>query len=109
MDLSSLLAGQPILILGKLDSAITKQNRVADANPTSATGNVVEQVKAVRDQARQSWSNIRKAARALQGLEHEAFGTANVENGAKACVRKMQTSTGLSSAEIEALLDEQGW
>lgn len=109
MDLSSLLGGQSILILGKSGSGITKQTNVAETNPSSTAGNVVDRVKAIRSQTHQSWSNIRKAARALQSLEHEPFGTANVENSSKSCVRKIQNETGLSFAEIEALLDEQGW
>ena len=109
LDLSKLLGGQPILILGKSDSGITRQANFADPDPSGGTDKVVERVKAIRSQARQSWSNIRKAARALQGLEHEPFGTPNVENSAKSCVRKINSETGLSFAQIEALLDEQGW
>ena len=67
-----------------------------------------ERVKATRSQTHQSWSNIRKAVRALQGREHEAFGTPNVENSAKSCVRKIQREAGLSLAQIEDLLDDNG-
>lgn len=109
LDLSSLLAGQPILILDKLDSAITEQSGIVDPDTSTAAGNVVDRVKAIRSQTNQSWSNIRKATRALQDLEHEPFGTANVESSAKSCVRKIHSETGLSFAQIEALLDEQGW
>ena len=108
LDLSSLLAGQPILILGKSGSGLTKQTNVAEPNPSSTAENVVERVKSIRSQTHQSWSNIRKAARALQGLEHEPFGTVNVENSSKSCVRKIQNETGLSFAQIETLIDEQG-
>lgn len=106
-DLSSLLAGQPILILDKLDSAITEQSGIVDPNTSTEAGNVVDRVKAIRSQTNQSWSNIRKAARALQGLTHEPFGTVNVENSSKSCVRKIQNETGLSFAQIETLVDEQ--
>ena len=109
MDLSSLLAGQPILILGKSDSAITKQTNVAEPNLSSTAENVVEQVKAIRTQKHQSWINIRKATRALQDLEHEPFGTVNVENSAKSCVRKILKETNINMAQLETLLDEQGW
>ena len=67
-----------------------------------------ERVKAIRSQTHQSWSNIRKAVRALQGREHEAFGTPNVGNSAKSCVRKIQREAGLSLAQIEDLLDDNG-
>ncbi len=109
LDLSSLLAGQPILILVKSDSAITEKTSVAGPKHSSTAGTAVERVKAIRSQSHQSWSNIRKAARALQGLEHKPFGTANVESSAKSCVRKIHSETGLSFAETESLLDEQGW
>ena len=109
LDLYSLLDGQPILILKKGPAAQTTQVGAVANGPQDSSMDTVGRIKTIRNQSHQSWSNIRKAARALQDLEHEAFGTANVENGAKACVRKMQTITGLSSAEIEALLDEQGW
>ena len=68
----------------------------------------LEQVKLIRSQAHQSWSNIRKAVTALQGRDHEPFGTPNVENGAKSCVRKIQREAGLSLAQIEDLLDDNG-
>ena len=68
----------------------------------------LEQVKLIRSQAHQSWSNIRKAVTALQGREHEPFGSPNVENGAKSCARKIQREAELSLAQIEDLLDENG-
>ena len=60
-------------------------------------------MRAIRRQTHQSWSNIRKAARSLQGFGHEPFGTPNVENTAKSCVRKIHREVGLSFAEIEVL------
>ena len=109
LDLSSLLGEQPLLILGKSDSEAAKQSSVAKQDKLSGTEAVEERVKAIRSETHQSWSNIRKASRALQGLPHEPFGTPNVENSAKSCVRKIQSETSLSFAEIEAMLDEQGW
>ena len=102
-----LLADQPILILVKEYPAVIKQ--ASRAEPASVGGpmNAVERVKAIRSQSHQSWSNIRKAARALQGLRHTAFGTSNVERNAKSCVRKIQAETGLSFAEIETIADAQ--
>ena len=109
MDLSSLLGEQPIVILGKSDSEAAKQASVAKQDKLSSTETVEERVKAIRSETHQSWSNIRKAARALQGLNHEPFGTQNVKASAKSCVRKICSETGLSHRDIEELLDNQGW
>ena len=76
------------------------------ANPVTPRGAIPEKMKAIRTQSHQSWSNIRKAARSLQGLGHEPFGTPNVENSAKSCVRKIHREVGLSFAEIESLVNE---
>ena len=103
-DLNSLLNGQPILILQKA----TRSEGAAKDSQVSPM-DAVERIKEIRSQSHQSWSNIRKAARALQDLEHEPFGTLNVESSSKSCVRKICAETGLSSAEIETLMDEQGW
>ena len=108
LDLSSLLAGQPILILVKSDAAITTKTGVAQPNQSSTAGTALERVKDIRSQSHQSWSNIRKAARALQGLEHKSFGTTNVASSAKSCVRKICSETGLSPDQLETMLDEQG-
>lgn len=107
LDLSSLLAGQPILILGKPDSTIQSRTGASGysfmSNLSAGDGDVVDQVKDVRRRSRQSWVNILKAARALQGLKYEPFGTPNVENSSKSCVRKIRNKTGLSFAQIEAI------
>ena len=68
-----------------------------------------DRVKEIRRQARHSWSNIRKAARNLQGLGHEDFGTKNVESTAKSCVRRIIRETGVTLAELEAIATELGW
>ena len=64
----------------------------------------------VRKQKRrnESWVNIRKGVLALQDKPHEPFGTRNVENTAKACVRRISKETSLSLAQIENVLDERG-
>ena len=114
LDLPSLLAGQPVLILHEEARAETQRLRTSvhsgpkGANPVTPRGTIPERVRAIRSQTHQSWSNIFKAARTLQGLDHEPFGTLNVENSAKSCVRRIHRETGLSFAEIEALLVEQG-
>ena len=67
-----------------------------------------ERVKAIRSQTHQSWSNIRKAVTALQGREHEAFGHAQRGEQRQVVVRKIQREAGLSLAQIEDLLDDNG-
>ena len=74
-----------------------------------AAGGKAERVQEIRSQTHQSWSNIRKAVRDFQGLHHAPFGTLNVENSAKSCVRKIRSETGLTFAQIETLMDEQSW
>lgn len=64
---------------------------------------IVEQVKAIRKRATESWVNIYKGARNLQGLPHEPFGTRNVESTAKSCVRKINRECGLTLEQIEGL------
>lgn len=109
LDLNTLLDGQPILILKKAPAEqTTRVGAVANGSQDSSM-DTVGRIRTIRSQSNQSWSNIRKATRALQDLEHEPFGTVNVESSSKSCVRKIRNETGLSFAEIEALLDEQGW
>ena len=108
VDLATVLDGQPILVLYRKASSMPSQSRSRQADATESYGSAFEHMKAIRKQTNQSWVNIRKASRMLQGKSHGAFGTHNVENSAKSCVRKIRRETGLSFAEIEALLDEHG-
>ena len=103
IDMASVLDGQPILVLYREVSSTPVQSKTDTAE---SYGSTFEHVKAIRRQTNQSWVNIRKASRMLQGKSHGAFGTLNVENGAKSCVRRIHRETSLSFAEIEALLDE---
>ena len=109
MDLRSLLADQPILLLGQETPATTPQIGGTSPNLWDVAGDISERVREIRHARHQSWSNIRKAMQALQGLHHEPFGTPNVENSAKSCVRRILSETSLGIAQLEALLDEQGW
>ena len=102
VDLVSVLAGQPLLIL-KPKGSNDPGKHVAPV--TDIDESVVQRVKDVRKQRNQSWINIYKAARALQGKNHEAFGTENVKNTAKSVVRKIHRETVLSYAEIEVLAE----
>ena len=108
LDLDSVLAGQPILLLHRNSSSDSTQSRSRRPNVANSYESDFEHVKAIRAETHQSWINIRKASRSLQGKDHEAFGTRNVENSAKSCVRKIHRETGLSFAQIETLLDRHG-
>ncbi len=103
-DLDSLLAGQPILVLQR-----NSRSQHQSTQQAASDENVLNRVKEIRRQARHSWSNIRKAARNLQGLDHEDFGTKNVESTAKSCVRRILRETGLTLGEIEVIAAKLGW
>ena len=109
LDLTALLAGQPILILGKAASCCAKIVETAKATSPATLRGKATRVKAIRNQRHQSWSNIRKALLSLQGLKYEPFGTLNVERSTKSCVRKISSETGLTFSQIKELLDENGW
>ncbi len=103
IDLDELLDGQPLLI--------------AVPPPATAVSVIVGQladgvdqiavVKEIRSRRNASWSNLRKAARKLQGLDHEPFGTKNVENGSLGHVRSMMRETGLGLDALAAIFDGQ--
>ena len=107
VDLDSILGEQPLLILaGNTTGATTSA-----LSPDSPYEAVVARVKEIRKDTHQSWSNIRKATRSLQGKEHDPFGTPNVEASAKSTVRRILRETGLSPAQLEDLLNGEhlGW
>ena len=125
MDLSVLLGGQPILILEReslpdnlppSDASQEKNLTIPSrtirsgrrSSPSVALGDSIpDRIRAIRSQTHQSWSNLWKAVRSLQGLDHEPFGTPNVESSAKSCVRRIQREIGLTLSEIEAFLRPQ--
>ena len=102
LDLDTLLDGQPLLILKPISTL-----RGQPQNVVIPEGDSLEAVRFIRMQMHQSWSNIRKAARSLQELDHEPFGTRNVENSSKSCVRRIQRETKLSLLELDLLVTEQ--
>lgn len=99
-DLDDILAGQPILVLGALGNGAAARIQSPERN-----ADYVETIWDIRRLSRQSWINIVKAARSLQNLEHEPFGTRNVANTARACVRRMHRETGLSFGALEAFAE----
>lgn len=104
MDLDTVLGDQPLLMLvGETETPTTPPH------PAGPSGQgAFERVKAIRTQTHQSWSNICKAIRALQGKKHEEFGTPNVESSSKSTVRRILREARLSLAQIEALLKDHG-
>ena len=110
VDLESVLEGQPLRIMRRESvRRVSVSRSTSPQTPRPETeGTTFDQVKAIRQRANQSWVNIRKASRLLQGKEYGEFGTRNVESSAKSIVRKISRETGMSPRDIEALLDEHG-
>ena len=102
VDLASVLAGQPLLVLKP--NRLKKPDKCA-ALVSTLDESVVQRVKDIRKRAHQSWVNIYKAARVLQGKKHEAFGTDNVKNTAKFVVKRISCETDLSFSKIEILAE----
>ena len=104
-DLDAALGDQPLLILVGETETPTRPPRPAGPAPRQEA---FEIVKAMRTQTHQSWSNICKATRALQGRRHVPFGTRNVESSSKSTVRRILREARLSLARLETLLKEHG-
>ena len=102
IDLDGLLEGQPILVLRPNP---VRPRRRGGVQPLDA--DLLDRVRAIRRETNRSWINIYKAARSLQVLDHEPFGTQNVGNSARACVRRIHRETGLNFPEIERLALDQ--
>lgn len=108
LDLLTILGQQPLLILDR-ETPVESTGQRRQVSNVEIGGEFIESVKGIRSVTHQSWSNICKAVRALQYKEHEPFGTHNVENSAKSCVRRMMRETGSTAAQIESLLVENGF
>lgn len=109
LDLEAIMEGQPLRVLVHPHSTVkvrpsVQATIVAEGVDGLDGEQIIETVKQIRKDARQSWSNMNKAVRSLQGKEHDPFGTSNVGSSAKSCVRKILGETGLTLAELESLL-----
>ena len=103
VDLSGMLNGQPLLIMAA-EPAVASNN----SHPLDLSGlNQFEQVKAIRVHTNWSWLSIYKGVLAIQGKQHEPFGSTNVEATSKSIARKILRETGLSHSELQAFLEEQ--
>ena len=99
MNLERVLGDQPILILR--NNGLPQDQKIL--SPVGED-NIISSLKEIRKKAHQSWGNIHKAVRNLQGLDHELFGTSKVGSSAKSCVRRIQRETGITFAELEKVL-----
>lgn len=105
MDLAAILEGQPLLVLSyAISENHSRPSRRATTVADGSDDAIIERVRDIRKDTHQSWSNIGKAARSLQGKAHDPFGSANVESSSKSCVRKICRETGLTPAKLETLL-----
>jgi hypothetical protein len=104
MDLTALVAAYPVRILRPTESAKQRVSLPADG---VAPSTAMQTVLRIRKERSQSWSNLRKAARALSALPHEPFGTPNVESNAKSVVRTMMRESGLTIAELGNIFEGQ--
>ena len=103
VDLSRMLDGQPLLIMAA-EPAVASNNSLA----LDLSGlNQFEQVKAIRAHTNWSWLSIYKGVLAIQGKQHEPFGSTNVEATSKSIARKILRETCLSTSELQVFLEEQ--
>ena len=109
LDLNAILGEQPLLILDRVAPAKSTRASRPISHNIGNSYEVIERVKGIRTEQHQSWANICKAVRALQGKEHQPFGTPNVANSSKSCVRKILRETGLTAMQFETLLGENGF
>lgn len=106
LDLDSVLGDQPLLLLAGEAKPPLRPQPTVGANERDTW----DQVREIRTQTHQSWSNICKAVRALQGKPHGPFGSKNVEAHSKSTVRRILRETKLSLPHLETLLqDRQVW
>ena len=104
IDLDNVLDGQPLLLLLREARPV----RPEAPRSTSPARDPWDLVTAIRSQRNQSWVNICKAIRMLQGRHHQPFNTTNVKNTAKSDVGRIKRETRLSLAQLEKLLKEHG-
>ncbi|MCB0966076.1 MAG: hypothetical protein KDB37_04520 [Ilumatobacter sp.] len=103
LDLDEVLGDQPLLIATSPPKSTAARGRA----PVELNGlGPADAVIAIRRQLGNSWSNLRKAVQALQGVDHEPFGTPNVEATSKSHVRRIMRETGLGLTELSAVIEK---
>lgn len=105
IDLAELLGNQPLLILQPSVSVLTAFRNGGENGQNSFLGTAEETVRNIRRERNASWSNLKKAACSLQGLQHAPFGTKKVESSSKSIVRRMIKDTGLDLTALHSLLE----
>ena len=103
LDLDDVLGEQPLLIAAPpMRVAAGRPSEPVDLSGLSSADAVI----AIRRKVGNSWSNLRKAVRALQGRDYEPFGTPNVEANSKSHVRRIIRETGLDLTELAELIEQ---
>ena len=94
---------------GHMTSKSTSKRGGRTARATAAqndgSGSPEDTLRVIRTEHHQSWSNLRKAVRALMDQPHGSFGTPNVAASSKSTVRRMQRETGLPLNRLKDMLD----
>jgi hypothetical protein len=104
VDLSALAATNPVRLLRPASAAKPRRSATSShANPSAPMQTMFK----IRTRRNQSWSNLRKAARALLELPHEPFGTRNVEATSKSVVRAMMREARLTTEELAEIFERQ--
>ena len=97
INLDGLLRGQPVLLLAGGAAAAERR-----ALPNAASDEDIDaRIRELRRIARQSWSNLLKAALSLQDKPHQPFGTPSVQATSQSTVRRIQRETHLDFAALE--------
>lgn len=104
LNLSSILNETPLLLMKPERAQNHKGLVLPGAGTTDSPSDAFAQVKSIRSETHQSWTNIAKGVLALQRKPHQPFGTPNVEASSKSCVRKICRETGLSLNDLQQLL-----
>jgi len=105
-DLGTFLGAQPILVLTSQAKAVLETPAApAPRAGVTALEHTRARIREIRSRTNQSWLNLEKAVRALQGKPHDAFGTKNVEASSKSVIRRILKETGLDLGQLEEVLD----
>lgn len=108
LDLDEVLDGQPLLVMEarSVGDAMSDGRGAQLAGDQRLIGNDLDaRVVAIRRELGNSWSNLRKAVAALQNLDHEPFGTRNVENNSKSHIRRILRETGTDLVDLAETIE----
>jgi hypothetical protein len=97
-------ATQPIPVATSAELPTPIADNLPGALERSSAADPSEVIKEIRQRHHASWSNLQKAARELQGLDHDPFSTRNVASSSKSHLRLMMRETGLELKDVVALL-----